>query len=672
MAEKIKWGIIGTGAIAQTLARAMGPSCTGELSAVASRDKSKAEIFGNGLGLAPARCFGSYEALLADASVQAVYVATPHPQHAKWAIAAAEAGKHVLLEKPSGVNQYDWQAVADAAQQAGVFLMEAFMYRCHPQTAKLVELLRDKTIGDVRVIQATFSFHAGYNPNSRAFSNELAGGGILDVGCYTTSMARLVAGAADGASANPIEVKAVGHLEPTGADGWSSAVLKFPGDIVAQLSTGVSVNQENVVRIFGSKGRITLPNPWAMNRTGPDIGKIIVQINGEPEPKEISVPAEATSFTLELDVFGDAVTAGRTQAEFPAMTWADSAGNVATLDAWRSQIGLIYNFEKPEYFSRHTLADRPLAVRSKNPIPKGKVKHLDKPISRLVMGVDNQTTMPHAAAIFDAYFEAGGNVFDTAFIYGGGMCEKMLGHWVKNRGVRQQVAIIAKGCHTPENFPKVIAKQLTVSLDRLQTDHADLYMMHRDNPDVPVGEWIDALNEQKNAGRIKAFGGSNWALDRVAAANAYAEAHGLQGFSMASNNFSLAHMLHPIWAGCVVSSDDASQTFLKKTQIALFSWSSQARGFFTSRAHRDTSLNDEEMNRCWNDADNWKRRDRAFELAEKKGLAPIVIALAYVLNQPFPTFPLIGPRTIAELRSSLPAVGVTLSPAEVAWLDLKD
>ena len=487
-------------------------------------------------------------------------------------------------------------------------------------------------------------------------------------------MSRLVAGAAafGHMSANPTEVKAVGHLEPTGADGWSVAVAEFPaahGTIVAQLSTGVSVNQENVVRIFGTAGRIALPNPWAMNRTEPDIGKIILHMNGEKEPKEIKVPADRTSFALEIDMFGDALAAGKRQPDFPAMNWADSAGNIAALDQWRSQIGLTYEFEKPEHFSQHTLANRRLAVRTNKPIPAGTIKHLDKPVSRLVLGVDNQTTMPHAAAIFDAFFESGGNAFDTAHIYGGGKCEQMLGHWMKNRGVREQVVVVAKGCHTPWNQPEQLGKQLAVSLERLQTDHADLYMMHRDNPQVPVGEWVDALNEQRLAGRFSAFGGSNWSLDRVAAANAYAAERNVQGFSIVSNNFSLAAMVNPVWDGCVSSSDPVSRAILEKTQLALFAWSSQARGFFTDRAHRDASLNDEEMNRCWNSEANWQRRDRVLELAKQRGVLPINIALAYVLNQPFPTFPLIGPRTIQELRSSLTGLEIMLSREQCEWLN---
>jgi predicted dehydrogenase len=145
--------------------------------------------------------------------------------HAEWAIKTAEAGKHILCEKPLTLNYPQAMAVIEAAQRNDVFLMEAFMYRCHPQTAKLVELIKDRVIGDVRFIQASFSFHAGVNPESRLLNNALGGGGILDVGCYCTSMARLIAGAALGQRfAEPIEVGERG-------DGFRG----LPSDIQAQV-----------------------------------------------------------------------------------------------------------------------------------------------------------------------------------------------------------------------------------------------------------------------------------------------------------------------------------------------------------------------------------------------------------------------------------------------------
>jgi aryl-alcohol dehydrogenase-like predicted oxidoreductase len=449
------------------------------------------------------------------------------------------------------------------------------------------------------------------------------------------------------------------------------AVLKFPGEILAQIAGGVAVNQENVVRIFGTEGRIFVPNPWVANRTGPDNGKIIVHRKGENEPREIIIEAGVTSFTLEVDVFGDAVAAGRKQAASPAMSWADSMGNIRTLDAWRAEIGVAYDFEKPPGYSKTTVANRPLKVRADNNMkyrvaPLGKKK-----MSRLVMGVDNQNTLPHGMVMFDAFYEAGGNAFDTAFVYGGGRHEQVLGHWMKNRGVRDELVVISKGAHTPFCDPISISKQLTISLERMQIDHADLYMMHRDNLEIPVGEFVDVLNGHVKAGRIKAFGGSNWSIQRVTEANEYAKRKGLQGFSILSNNFSLAQMVKPVWTGCIAASDPESRAWLTKTQMALLPWSSQARGFFTDRAHQDQSLNDEEMNRCWYSPENWQRRERVVEMAVKRGVLPINIALAYVLEQPFPTFPLIGPRTIEELRTSLPALDVSLTSDELKWLNLE-
>jgi predicted dehydrogenase/aryl-alcohol dehydrogenase-like predicted oxidoreductase len=673
MTEKLSWGIIGTGAIATTLANALGKSRTGKLVAVGSRSQASADKFGDAFSLPVGKRYASYQALLDDRDVRAVYIATPHPLHAEWAIKAITAGKHVLVEKPMAVNQYQAQAMVEAALEHNVFLMEAFMYRCHPQTQKLIDLLKERAIGDVRVIQATFSFQAGFNPESRIYKNELAGGGILDIGCYPASYARLLAGAATGKDfADPLDVKAVGHLESTGVDGYTLALLKFPGDILGQIAAGVAINQENVVRIFGTEGKIIIPNPWVANRTGPETGKIFVHRQGEAEPKEITIETNVTAFTLELDVFGDAVAAGKTQAPSPAMSWADSLGNMRTLDAWREQIELTYNFEKPDGYSKMTVANRPLKVRSDNRMKYGTAPVSNKKMSRLVMGCDNQNTLPHAMAMFDAFFEAGGNAFDTAWIYARGRHETMLGHWLKIRGVRNEIVLTCKGAHTPECNPDAIPRQLKMSLERLQTDHADLYMMHRDNLDIPVGEFVDVLNKQVKAGRVKAFGGSNWSIDRINQANDYAHKNGLQGFSIVSNNFSLARMVNTIWAGCIQSSDAESRAWFTQTQMVLLPWSSQARGFFTDRAHRDKTLNDEEMNRTWYAEDNWQRRERVVELAKQKNVLPINIALAYVLKQPFPTFPLIGPRTLEELRTSLPALDVELTPQQVKWLNLEE
>ncbi len=453
MTETIQWGLLATGSIAHAFASGLAASRTGNLAAVGSRFQEKSDAFAAEFG--GARAHGSYDALLADDGVQAVYVSTPHPYHAEWTIRALEAGKHVLVEKPIGLHEYEAQAMIEAAVKSNRFLMEAYMYRCHPQTARLVELIKDHVIGDVRVIKATFSFNAGFNAESRLWSNQLAGGGILDVGGYTTSISRLVAGAALGKPfADPIGVTGSGHLHPeTGVDAWAVGTLAFENDIMAGLFAGIGVNQKNDVQIFGTKGWIEVPNPYTTNREGGAPGMIIVHSGGNADTIEIESPV--TSFTHEADVVGTAIAHGRQESD--AMPWADTLGNIRTQDSWRNAIGLVYESEKPNNVTQ-TISRRPLVVRDDAVMTYGKVRHLDKPMPHLVMGVDNQTLMRHAAAVFDEYFERGGTAFDTAWIYGKAI-SKVFGQWITNRGVREDVAFIAKGAHTPDCYPTALITQ---------------------------------------------------------------------------------------------------------------------------------------------------------------------------------------------------------------------
>jgi aryl-alcohol dehydrogenase-like predicted oxidoreductase len=171
------------------------------------------------------------------------------------------------------------------------------------------------------------------------------------------------------------------------------------------------------------------------------------------------------------------------------------------------------------------------------------------------------------------------------------------------------------------------------------------------------------------AGRIRGiFGGSNWTMERMAEAIAYAERTGRQTPGALSNHFALAEMLEPIWAGCITSSTPAWRQWLTARQIPNFSWSSQARGFFTDRAGRD-KRDSEEMVRIWYNDQNFARRDRAIELASKLGKKPIHVALTYVLAQPFPSVPLIGPRTLDELDDSLNGFDIKLTAEQVSWLE---
>lgn len=663
----LRWGILSTGNIANTFAAGVRRSATGRLVAVASRSQASAERFGDTFDI-PKR-YAAYEALLADPDVDAVYIATPHPLHAEWAIKAAAAGKHILCEKPLALNYPQAQAVIEAAREQDVFLMEAFMYRCHPQTARLVELIRQGIVGEVRMIQAAFGFHAHVGPEHRLLSNALGGGGILDVGCYPISMARLIAGVALGRDfADPVRVTGAGKLNPTtGVDEYAVGTLEFEGGIVAQVAAGVMLNMRNVVHIFGSDGDLLLTSPWIPARHG-GVTDIVVQRHGEPK-RIIEVACDEWLYAIEADTVARHIE--RRQAPPPAMSWDDTLGNMRTLDLWRQAIGLTYEQEKPDAPEmKTTVSRRPLARRSDHRMRYGHIAGVNKPISRLVLGVDNQENIAYASVMFDAFFERGGNAFDTAFIYGSGKHETLLGHWMRNRGIREEVVILDKGAHTPFCTPEDLNRQFAISLERLQTDYVDIYMLHRDNPQVPVGEFVEVLNEHYRAGRMRAFGGSNWTIERIEAANAYAAAHGLQGFTVISNNFSLARMIAPPWEGCLSAGTPEFRDWLTRTQMPLFPWSSQARGFFLDDTSPDFKADPERV-RCWFSDDNFERLRRARALAKQHGVLPINIALAYVLHQPFPTFPLIGPRTLHELTTSLPALDVALTPDEVKWLNLE-
>ena len=338
--SKLTWGLLATGGIAHAFARGLATSQTGELLAVGSRTQAAADHFGEEFSVP--RRYGSYDALLADPDVQAVYVATPHPLHAEWALRAAQAGKHILCEKPLGMNEPEARRIISAAREHDVFLMEAFMYRCHPQTARLVELLREGLIGEVRVIQATFSFAGSTDLGGRHLNKALGGGGILDVGCYCTSMSRLIAGVATGGEiAEPLEVRGTAHLGPDdGVDEYAVAAARFPGGILAELATGVTVNQDNVVRIFGTAGRIDVPSPWFGSRD-PGTARMLVTVYGEPEPREILVASDRGLYTIEADTV--AAHIANRQAAFPAMTWEDTLGNMRMLDMWRESVGLRYD-----------------------------------------------------------------------------------------------------------------------------------------------------------------------------------------------------------------------------------------------------------------------------------------------------------------------------------------
>lgn len=662
--QRIRWGIIGPGTIAQTFANGVGHSRTGILTAIATRNPDKP---GLGDRFPGARIVNGYEALLTDSDVDAVYISTPHTGHAEWAIKAIRAGKNVLIEKPIALSAYDADAIYHEASKAGVFAGEAFMYRLHPQTEKLVELVKSGAIGTVRIIRTSFGFNMGtFKPEHRLFANETAGGGILDVGGYPVSMARLIAGAADGKPfLDPEKVSGVAHLGQSGVDEWASAVLKFPNSIISEVSCSIMAQQDNTLRIIGSEGRIEVKDFWFASGHEGGVGRI--EIFKADSKETIEVKEDRWLYSFEVDAAGDAIRAGEKEFKSPGMSWADSIGNLRVLDQWRASVGLEYSVETA---ARRVTNIAGSPVHKGTTIPTRSIPGVSKTASVVALGFEFFPNFASASLTLDTFYETGGNVFDTAYVYGGGKTEAIFGDWHTSRTVpREEIVLIGKGAHSPLCYPDVIAKQLDQSLERLKTDYIDIYFMHRDNTAIPVGEFVDAMDAEVKRGRIRGiFGGSNWTRERMDEATTYAARTGKTAPAALSNNFSLAEMLEPIWAGCVTSSDEKWKRWLNEKQVPNFSWSSQGRGFFTERAGRD-KLDDEEIVRCWYSERNFTRRDRAIKLAQELGRSPIHIALAYVIAQPFPVVPLIGPRTVAELEDSLTALNIALTPDQVAWLE---
>lgn len=666
--KKIRWGVLGPGKIAIKFAEGLRNSHSGVLQAAGSRSLERAQAFIREQGGVSAH--GSYADLLADPDVDAVYIATPHPQHAEWAIRAAEAGKHILCEKPIGMNLGEADAIFEAGEANGVFVMEAFMYRCYPQTAGIYELIRDGAIGKVQSLNASLAFRGPWDPEGRLLKNELGGGGIMDVGCYPVSMARLVAGAMDGQPfLEPEEMKGVAHIGETGVDEYAAAVLRFKNGLIAQCQCGVQLKADHTLTVIGTAGKLTAENPWFSK------GGVHVHPADGGEAQHHTYPDggyqhEIDAFAFKLAEFQEESTEGLPPAPVSWMSPEDTLGNMRVLDKWRRESGLVFSFENPGPQGVPPVHGRTLRLEG-GPIPKETYPGFAKPLSVLAMGLDNQPDLPFVRTILDDFIEKGGNVIDTAFVYGQGRLEGLLGDYLESRpGLRDHLFIIAKGAHSPYCHPGVIHEQLNITLERMRLASVDLYMMHRDNPSVPVEEFVEAMDAECRKGRVGAIGVSNWGLDRILAYNEFAESRGMARISAISNNHSLAEMVDPVWQGCLSVRDSGMGEWLAESQTLLFPWSSQARGFFTERSGPEKT-EDEELVRCWYSEANFERKRRAEALAKRHGVLPLNIALAWVLAQPYPVCSLVGPRRLRELRTLLPALKVKLSKAEVAWLDLQ-
>jgi len=289
--------------------------------------------------------------------------------------------------------------------------------------------------------------------------------------------------------------------------------------------------------------------------------------------------------------------------------------------------------------------------------------------------------------ILDDFVSAGGTVIDTGRGYG--VSEEVLGLWMESRSVRERIVLITKcgltndGILPAEDFPGIVNRELAVSLRVLKTGYIDVYMVHRDNQTMTVGEILDPLNETISKGYVRALGASNWEYRRVTEANEYAGRHGMKGFDTVSNNLSLAPPAAAFYPG-VISTDKTGERWHKETGIPLISWSAQARGFFTghykpdnigkgipgySQAESDELIR--KMCRIYGTEENLERLARAKAMGEKKGgYTAVEVALAWLLHKPFHVVPVVGPNDSEQLASCIKAVSLELTEEEINRLNL--
>lgn len=311
----LQWGILSTARINQALIKPLAESPRNHLMAVASRDEARVRDYASQNGIE--RAYGSYDALLADPEIDVVYISMPNSLHAEWAIRAADAGKHVLCEKPLAMSVEEVDAISAAAARNSIVVAEAFMYRHHPQTLKVQELIASGAIGELRLVRGGFTFH-NKRPNNVRLDPELGGGSIWDLGCYPISYARTVMG-----GAAPEEVMGWQIVGPTGVDISFFGQMRFAGGVYAQFDSSFQSFPASPMEFVGSEGRITLtqsfkPEPNAR-----------LYFHRTDQPVEVLKMGDDLTYLGEVEDLYDAAVAGTPQR----IPLSDSRLNVLTISA---------------------------------------------------------------------------------------------------------------------------------------------------------------------------------------------------------------------------------------------------------------------------------------------------------------------------------------------------
>jgi D-xylose 1-dehydrogenase (NADP+, D-xylono-1,5-lactone-forming) len=285
-----RFGILSTARINRRVIEGAAASATVEIAAVASRDQARADAYAREWSIP--RAYGSYDELLADDAVDAVYISLPNGMHCEWSIRALEAGKHVLCEKPMGSSPAEVEAVFDVAESRRLICMEAFMWRHHVQTRWLEELLADEVFGELRFVRAAFSFPMRDAETNVRMRTDLDGGALMDLGCYCLSAIRLIAGEPERAVARHV-------LSPSGVDIRTAATLALPGDVLAEFRCGMDMPDCSELEVIGSKGSVSVRDPW--HGRAPRL-----RLDAEGEVDEIEIePVDA--YRLELENLSRAI-----------------------------------------------------------------------------------------------------------------------------------------------------------------------------------------------------------------------------------------------------------------------------------------------------------------------------------------------------------------------------
>jgi xylose dehydrogenase (NAD/NADP) len=310
----VRWGLLSTARINDALVAGVQESSSGEIVAVASRDSGRARSYADARGIA--RAHGDYDSLLTDPDVDAVYVSLPNGMHMEWTERALRAGKHVLCEKPLTRDPAAAQAAFALAQERGLVLREAFMYRHHPQTLRLAELVAEGAIGPLRAIHSSFSFVLS-DPGDVRLSTNLDGGALMDLGCYCVSATRLLAG-------EPEAVAAVQVLGPGGVDVSFAGALRFAGGVVAHFDASFQTAERNFLEVAGDTGTLRVADPWHIRAPG-------IELRDAQGMQRIEVES-ANSYRLEADDLADLIGGG---AGTPGAKLAedDAVGQARTLRA---------------------------------------------------------------------------------------------------------------------------------------------------------------------------------------------------------------------------------------------------------------------------------------------------------------------------------------------------